>query len=424
MNAHSPARGRHILAADRRLATGVGLLARLLAPGARRVLARVDRGLAQGAIDVTLPDGSVRRLGGRAPGPQVFVALQSWRPLMRLALHGSVGWYRGWAAGEWSSPDPVPLFELFMLNRRSLGRAARARGFARLVNRLVHAGRRNDRGGSRRNIAFHYDLGNDFYAAWLDETMTYSGAVFDPAVPDEPLEAAQVRKNALLLDRLRLVAGQRLLEIGCGWGSLAVQAARDYGVAVRGITLSAEQQLCARARAEEAGLADRVAIDLCDYRDLAGRYDAVVSVEMVEAVGADYLAPFLEKLAASLVPGGRAALQFITIDDAIFDSYAANLDFIQAYVFPGGMLVSEPRMRAAAEQAGLIWQDRAGYGLDYAETLKRWRQRFDAAVEEGRVPPGFDAAFVQLWRYYLMYCEGGFRGGGIDLAQVTLVKPA
>ncbi|MDB5716779.1 MAG: cyclopropane-fatty-acyl-phospholipid synthase [Sphingomonas bacterium] len=424
MNAHSHKRGRHLVAADRRFVTGGGLASRLLAPMFRRVLDRVDAGLAQGAIDATLPDGTVRRLGGRAPGPQVIVALASWRPLLRLARSGSVGWYRAWAEGEWSSPDPVALFELFVLNRASLGTTARASGSARLVNRLLHAARRNDPRGSRRNIAFHYDLGNDFYAAWLDGTMTYSSAVFDAdRMKTEPLEEAQRRKNRLLLDRLELAPGERLIEIGCGWGGLAEQAAREEGVTVLGITLSAEQQAFAQRRVAAAGLSEAVTIDLIDYRAVAGRYDAVASVEMLEAVGAEYWPGFMTRVAELLKPGGRAAIQFIAIDDAIFDAYAASADFIQTYVFPGGMLVSERRLRAAAEQAGLAWQDRSTFGPHYAETLRRWRERFDDAAADGRLPAGFDAAFVRLWRYYLMYCEGGFRGGGIDMVQVTLTKP-
>jgi cyclopropane-fatty-acyl-phospholipid synthase len=336
---------------------------------------------------------------------------------------GSVGWYRGWAEGEWSSPDPVALFELFMLNRRTLGHAARAKGMARLLNRLAHALRSNNRTGARRNIAFHYDLGNDFYAAWLDPTMSYSSALFaEPITEAEPLAAAQERKVRALLDRLALRPGQRLLEIGCGWGGLAEIAARDYGVVVVGITLSVEQKAFADARLAAAGLADRVSIECTDYRDVAGRFDAVASVEMVEAVGQAYWPDYMAAIARVLKPGGRAALQYIAIDDAIFDSYAASADFIQTYVFPGGMLVSESRFRAAAETAGLAWRDRHGFGRHYAETLRRWRLRFDAAAAEGRLPAGFDAAFVGLWRYYLMYCEGGFRGGGIDVAQVTLEK--
>lgn len=423
MNAQSPNRGHHFAAADRRFNGGVGLLGRLLAPLFRRVLDRIDAGLGRGAIDVTLPDGRVRRLGGRAAGPQAFVALANWRPLARLALHGSIGWYRAWVEGEWTSPDPVPLFTLFMLNRQSLGGVARGRGLARLGKRLIHASRRNDRAGSRRNIAFHYDLGNDFYAAWLDRGMAYSSALFaEPIGPRESLEVAQSRKMRALLARLDLKPGQRLLEIGCGWGGLAELAARDLGVEVVGITLSAEQKAYADARLSAAGLDDRARIDLTDYRDVAGTFDAVASVEMVEAVGAAYWPDYMQAIAGALKPGGRAAIQYIAIDDAIFENYAASADFIQTYVFPGGMLISQDRFRAAADAAGLAWGEPRRFGLHYAETLRRWRDAFDMAEEEDRLPDGFDPAFARLWRYYLMYCEGGFRGGGIDVAQVTLTK--
>jgi len=432
MNAYppsqAPARGRHLLTADRGFATGAAvparLPARLLAPGFHRLLDRIDRGLEAGGIETTLPDGRHRLLGGRAPGPLAEVALASWRPLVRLMTGGSVGWHRGWAEGEWSSPDPVALFELFMLNRHALGGAARAGGLSRLVNRLGHALRRNSRRGARRNIAFHYDLGNDFYAAWLDPGMAYSSALFaEPLSPAEPLAVAQERKVRALLDRLALKPGQRLLEIGCGWGGLAEIAARDYGVEVTGITLSAEQKAYADARIAAAGLAERVRIALTDYRDVRDRFDAVASVEMVEAVGQAYWGAYMAAIGRALKPGGRAAIQYIAIDDAVFDAYAAGADFIQTYIFPGGMLISERRFAAAAQAAGLDWRDRHGFGAHYAETLRRWRASFDAAAAEGRLPSGFDARFVDLWRYYLMYCEGGFRSGGIDVAQVTLVTP-
>ncbi|MFS0735874.1 cyclopropane-fatty-acyl-phospholipid synthase family protein [Sphingomonas sp. 1P06PA] len=418
MNAPSP-RGRHLVTADRGFAVGGGLVARVLAPGARRALDRIDRGLAAGAIDVKLPDGSRRLLGGRGAGPIAVVDLRSWRALVRLFVSGSVGWYRAWAEGEWASPDPVALFHLFVLNRQGLGQAGRAKGAGRLFNRAARAVRRNTRAGARRHIAAHYDLGNDFYAAWLDQTMTYSSAVFaDPADPGEDLGIAQKRKNRLLLDRLALKPGDRLLEIGCGWGELARTAAADHCAQVTGLTLSAEQKALAEQRT--AGLP--VTIDLRDYRDACGPVDAVVSVEMVEAVGEDYWRTYLETIARVLKPGGRAAIQYICIDPAIWPRYAGNADFIQTYIFPGGLLIHEPRFRALAEAAGLRWEDRSGYGLHYAETLRRWRLSFDQAVAEDRLPPGFDARFDDLWRYYLMYCEGGFRGGGIDVAQVTLVR--
>jgi cyclopropane-fatty-acyl-phospholipid synthase len=253
--------------------------------------------------------------------------------------------------------------------------------------------------------------------------MTYSSAVFaEPIAAGEPLEAAQARKLRLLLDRLEVRPGQRLLEIGCGWGSLAEMAARDYGVEVTGLTLSEAQKAYAERRLEAAGLAGRCSIELTDYRDVDGAFDAVASVEMVEAVGRDYWPAYLGSIARVLKPGGRAALQFISIREPLFDDYAANADFIQTYIFPGGMLISEARLEALAAEAGLDWRDRRGFGLHYAETLKRWRERYDEAVAQGALPAGFDAPFHRLWRYYLMYCEGGFRGGGIDVAQVTLVK--
>ncbi|MFC7499441.1 class I SAM-dependent methyltransferase [Enterovirga sp. GCM10030262] len=419
MNQQPILRGRHLVAADRGFATGGGLLARLFGGGFHKILDRMDAGLIEGGIDSTLPDGSHRILGGRAPGPMPVVHVHSWRALVRLISSGSVGWYKAWALGEWSSPDPVPLFDLFMRNGESLGQVARAKGVWRTVNRAAHFLRRNSKARARENIAFHYDLGNDFYRAWLDESMTYSSALF---AAGDSLEQAQARKIRALLDRLDLKPGQRLLEIGCGWGSLAEIAARDYGVEVVGLTLSTEQKGWADARMARAGLSDRVSIQLVDYRDVEGRFDAVASIEMVEAVGQDYWPAYLQAIARALKPGGRAALQLISIREPLFEAYAANADFIQTYVFPGGMLVSEERFRVIAEGAGLEWRDRRGFGLDYAETLKRWRERYDAAVEEGRLPAGFDETFHDLWRYYLMYCEGGFRGGGIDVAQVTLVN--
>ena len=413
-------RGKHLVAADRALATGGGLVARWFAGGFHNLVQRIDAGIAEGRIDATLPDGSFRTLGGRGEGPAAAVHLKSWRALVRLVTSGSVGWYKAWAQGEWTSPDPVALFELFMRNAGQLGDAGRAKGPWKLVNRIAHALRANNPRRARRNIAHHYDLGNDFYAAWLDSGMTYSSAIF--AAPGDPLEAAQAHKVRLLLDRLGLQPGQSLLEIGCGWGGLAEIAARDYGVHVTGLTLSSEQKAYCDGRLARAGLAGQVRIELTDYRDVAGRYDAVASVEMVEAVGQEYWPAYLESIARVLKPGGKAALQLISIRDELFERYAANADFIQAYIFPGGLLIGEERFRGIAEAAGLSWLDRKGYGLDYAETLKSWRARYEGAVAGQRLPPGFDQAFHNLWRYYLMYCEGGFRSGGIDVAQVTLVK--
>jgi cyclopropane-fatty-acyl-phospholipid synthase len=413
-------RGKHVVAADRGFAKGGGLFAPLFAGGFGRLLDRVDRGIREGRIEATLPDGSFRLVGAENEGPVAVIHLKSWRALVRLAVSGSVGWYVAWTRGEWTSPDPVKIFELFMKNAPSLGDTGRAKGPWRAVNWLAHRLRANDKARARRNIAHHYDLGNDFYAAWLDPSMTYSSAIF--AAPGDALERAQEHKIRLLLDRLDLGPGQRLLEIGCGWGALAEIAARDYGVHVTGLTLSEEQKAWAEARLARASLSDRVDIRLIDYRDVAGTFDAVASVEMVEAVGQEYWPDYLAAIAGALKPGGKAALQLISIRDDLFPRYAANADFIQTYIFPGGMLIGEGRFRAIGEGLGLAWRDRKGYGAHYAKTLQHWRERYDGAVREGRLPHGFDEAFHNLWRYYLMYSEGGFRSGGIDVAQVTLVK--
>ena len=379
-----------------------------------RVLDRVDAGLAVGAIESTLPDGSHRLLGGRADGPVAIVTVHRWRALVRLVTAGSIGWYRAWAAGDWSSPDPVPLFDLFMRNRLPLGQVARSGGIRRMVARTAHWLRRNTPRRARLNIEAHYDLGNDFYREWLDDSLTYSSAIF--ASPDDSLEAAQRRKLVALLDRCGAGPGDEVLEIGCGWGSFAAVAA-ERGVRVHGLTLSTEQKAVVEAR----GLAG-VTVALQDYRDERGRYDAVVSSEMVEAVGQEYWPAYLDTIARCLKPGGRAAVQFISIAEDIFPAYAQSVDFIQRYVFPGGMLVSTARFRALAAARGLEWTDERAFGLDYAETLRRWRERFDDAVIARRLPDRLSPHFKDLWRYYLMYCEGGFRGGGIDVAQVTLVR--
>ena len=423
MNAPAPNRGRK--AARRQRPTARDRWLDTAEPLFQRVLDRIDAGLAEGAIEATLPDGRVRLLGGRASGPVALVTLNSWYSLVRLVMGGSAGWYEAWAASEWSSPDPVPLFDLFMRNRRTLGGVGRSRWWARAGRRLWHWLHRNTRAGARRNIQFHYDLGNDFYAAWLDPTLTYSSAIFaDPADPVEPLEEAQRRKMARLAGRLALQAGERVLEIGCGWGALATHLAVDSGAEVTALTLSEPQRQVAQAAAEAAGVGDRVQVRRTDYRDVDGTFDAVVSAEMVEAVGQAFWGTFLETIDRRLRPGGRAALQYIAIHDDIFPAYAENVDFIQSYIFPGGMLLSESRFRRLAEERGLIWEERQGFGAHYAETLRCWRVAFDTAVDEGRLPRDFNRDFVDLWRYYLMYCEGGFRGGGIDVAQVTLRKPA
>jgi cyclopropane-fatty-acyl-phospholipid synthase len=410
-------RGEHLVRSGGLFANGSGMWLRLVAPAFAAILDELHRRLKVGGIEARLPDGSPRRVGFHAAGPTAVVHLHSWLALVRLATSGSVGWYRAWEKGEWSSPDPVPLFDLFMRNATSLGDVGRAKGWARIFNRLMHRRRDNDRRNARRNIAAHYDLGNDFYAAWLDPSMTYSAARF---ASGDTLERAQQRKVALLLDRLELKPGDRLLEIGCGWGTLAIEAARR-GARVVGLTLSAEQKSWADKKIAEAELSNRVEVRLQDYREISEQFDAIASVEMVEAVGQRWWPAYLDSIARNLKSGGRAALQFISIDHALFDGYSRNADFIQAYIFPGGMLLDEPQFEALAGERGLSWDKREGFASDYVETLRQWRGRFETAVREGQLS-AFSEKFRNLWRYYLMYCEGGFRGGGIDVAQVTMVR--
>ncbi len=411
MNAQAPERGAYLVGGGSLIGVGPQWLARAWSGGMHRMLDRLDAGLCLGSMEVILPDGTCRLLGGRAPGFAAQLNIVSWRALLRLATGGSVGGYQGWEAGEWSSPDPVELFALFMANSQTLDDAARAHGPWRMAARMLHWLRRNTRAGSRRNIHAHYDLGNDFYAAWLDPTMSYSSAIFGGE--DISLETAQQSKIYALA--ARAASPETVLEIGCGWGSLARRFA-DEGAQVLAISLSDQQLDWARAQHPSVDFRKQ------DYRDVSGQFDAVISAEMVEAVGQAYWPDFFDAIARCLKPGGRAAIQYIAIRDDLFAAYARSADFIQTYVFPGGMLVHEPSFRQLAEARGLEWSDQVNFGNDYAETLRQWRLNFERAIEQGRLPAGFDARFARLWQFYLMYCEGGFRGGGVDVAQVTLIK--
>jgi len=432
MNAHNsglaPRRGAHLVAGGRKASAGTGPLARLfakpLAGGFHRIIDRIDAGLEHGSMLAKLPDGTTRLLGARNDGPDAEIDLVNWNALLRLATGGSAGWYQAWEAREWDSPDPVQIFALFMQNAGHLGGIARAKGPWRWLLRRLHWLQRNTRDGARKNVSAHYDLGNDFYAAWLDPSMTYSSA--QDFIAGDTLETAQRRKLDRIAARVGAVDGSKVLEIGCGWGSLARRLAED-GAEVRAISLSTEQLDWAKAhnavgRPNSSGAGGPPTYQLIDYREVSGTYDAVVSVEMIEAVGRAWWPSFVDCLARCLKPGGRAVLQYIWIRDDLFDAYAASADFIQTYVFPGGMLIRESELCNLAAARGLDWREPEDFGPAYAETLRRWREAFDAAIDEGRLPIGFDARFVRLWRYYLMYCEGGFLGGGIGVSQVTLVK--
>lgn len=404
-------RGEPLLSGGARFAPRPGLLARLFAPGFRTMLDRVDTGLERGSITAHLPDGTTRVLGGHSDGFDVEVWLKDWRALLRLATNGSVGWYQAYEAGEWEADNHAHLFAIMSDNARTLGATARSSGPFRWAARIAHWFNRNDKAGSVRNIAAHYDLGNDFYEQWLDKSMTYSSAL---ALDGDGLEAAQERKIAALVDRIG--DADSVLEIGCGWGSLADRISRT-GAKVTAISLSDEQLAYARSHCSPD-----IDFRKQDYRDVGEQFDAIVSCEMVEALGREYWPAFLDCVVGNLKPGGRAAIQYIAMADDLFDAYAASADFIQAYIFPGGMLIKSSEFRALAQERGLEWHNTVSFARGYAATLAEWRKRFDRAVAQARLPTGFDERFIRLWRYYLSYCEGGFLAGNIDVHQVTLVK--
>ncbi|MDM0031509.1 cyclopropane-fatty-acyl-phospholipid synthase family protein [Variovorax sp. J22P271] len=377
----------------------------------RQLLARLLRSLSQGALHVQLPDG--QRIAGRAAadGPQASITLNRWRPLLRLLLQGDLGLAASYRDGDWSTPDLAALLEFGIRNEASWGRVLEGSWFARRLGDLFRLRRANTRRGSRRNIAFHYDMGNDFYAQWLDPALIYSSALY--ARGDESLEAAQAAKIDRIVALLDLPPRSTVLEIGCGWGALATALASRHGARVTGLTLSTEQLAHARAQVRAQGLAD-VDLRLQDYRDIEGRYQRIVSIEMLEAVGERYWPLYFDTLRERLAPGGSGVLQVITIAEDHFDRYRASTDFVQRFIFPGGKLPSVRAMTAHAERAGLVLQTAESFGASYALTLAEWRRRFHAAWP-AIAALGYDDAFRRLWEYYLCYCEAGFRTGRVDV---------
>ncbi|MES1926337.1 cyclopropane-fatty-acyl-phospholipid synthase family protein [Salinisphaera sp. T31B1] len=386
----------------------------------RQVVKRLDR-VHTGRLEVVLPNGSLAIFQGHRPGPSASLTIRSPAMVTRLFKAGSVGFAEGYMNGEWDCPDLAGLIYLLHLNEDSLEPDfSRLQHVYTVLSAIRHRLRRNSRRGSRRNIAYHYDLGNDFYADWLDETWTYSAALFDH--PDEDLAAAQRRKYQRLLERLDTRPGQHVLEIGCGWGGFARYAARHAGVSVTGLTLSTEQLDYARRRTRDEGLADAVDFELRDYRDVHRQYDHVVSIEMYEAVGEAYWPAYFRAIHDALRPGGRAAIQAITIEHARFAYYRANVDFIQEYIFPGGMLASPEIFADQARRQGLTTRESDFYRRDYARTLMRWDKAVVAARDTIVATRG--APFYRMWRYYLAYCAAGFTSGNIDLMQTCLERPA
>jgi cyclopropane-fatty-acyl-phospholipid synthase len=395
------------------LTSGPSLAVRLLFAALGRITC--------GSIQLTLPDGQCHVFRGEAPGPQGAITIVDWRSLSLLVRSGDIGFADGYVRGYWTTPDLTRLIEVAALNMDPIEATLSGKSWMRTLYRLRHRLRPNTRRGSRRNIHRHYDLGNDFYAAWLDAGMTYSGGVFDGDA-ERSLEAAQQAKYERILARLEPAETDTILEIGCGWGGFAEYAARTRGCRVHGITVSREQLAYARRRIEAAGLEGRVNLEFRDYRDLRGEYDHVASIEMFEAVGERYWPTFFRTLGRSLKLGGRAVVQTITIASHRFEQYRRTPDFIQQYIFPGGMLPSPAAFGAEVRAAGLAVKSVYSFGQDYAETLTRWRDAFNAAAAEiERI--GFDARFQRIWNYYLAYCEAGFRTRNTDVMQVEIARP-
>ncbi|WP_432698258.1 class I SAM-dependent methyltransferase [Marinobacterium sp. YM272] len=375
--------------------------------------------LERGMLDLYLPDGQRLTFGQASPAePHAELRLHSYRPLRRILRGGLIGWAEGYMEGEWDSPDLSALIRWAVHNESAMAEFLDGHRLMKLINRLFHLSRNNSRRGSRRNIAYHYDLGNDFYRLWLDPSMTYSAALFEE---HESLQAAQLNKYRRICRMLKLQPGQQVLEIGCGWGGFAEVAAAEFGVRVHGITLSREQLEFARERAREAGLETLCSFSLTDYRDLSERYDHIVSIEMFEAVGEAHWAGYFDTLKRCLKPGGEAVLQVISIAEDRFESYRRGADFIQRYIFPGGMLPSPSVMKSCLRQQGLSLEEELLFGADYARTLACWHRAFDEHWPAVR-DQGFDERFRRMWKYYLSYCEGGFLEGTIDVGLYRL-KP-
>ena len=387
-------------------------------PAAARWLFRLLSQLRHGSIDIRCPDGRTQSFKGARPGPHAMLALADWKVCGDMLGRGDIGLAEAYIAGRADSADLMQLLLLGALNEQAIEQAMHGRWWATLVYRLRHLLRPNSRRGSRRNIHAHYDLGNDFYRLWLDPTMTYSAALFEGDAA-RTLAAAQAAKYARILRALDARPGQHILEVGCGWGGFAEHAARA-GCRVTGITISQAQLEYAQQRITAAGLQDRVEFKLLDYRDLVGQFDHLVSIEMFEAVGERYWPDYFAMVRDRLAAGGRAVVQSITIADAKFERYRSGTDFIQQYVFPGGMLPSPRRFRELAAERGLAVTEMHAFGLDYAETLRRWHERFNSVAQQVQAQ-GFDERFMRTWRFYLAYCEAGFRAQATDVMQACLV---
>jgi cyclopropane-fatty-acyl-phospholipid synthase len=390
-------------------------------PAAARFVLHLLERIEVGSLVVRLPDGSTRVLGRGSPHAEI--ATSNWNVFGAVLRRGDIGFGETYMAGDWTTPDLIALLHVMVANRDAIEHAVRGTWWGGLLYRVRDLVRRNSRSGSRRNIAAHYDLGNDFYTLWLDPSMTYSSALFGDGVSamsastsDDAiaLPAAQHAKYARVVDQLALTPDSRVLEIGCGWGGFA-RTAVERGLVVEGVTLSQEQLGWATARRTDA----RASFSLTDYRDVEGTYDGIASIEMFEAVGEAFWPGYFATIRERLRAGGRAVVQSIVIADSLFEDYRRSSDFIRTYVFPGGMLPSTEAFERAAGAAGLRVVDRFSFGQDYGRTLAVWKASFEARADDVRAL-GFDGRFMRMWDFYLAYCAAAFREGNTDVVQFTL----
>ena len=377
----------------------------------KNYLSNIGQKITIGALTITLPNNENLKFSGKGD-MKSNLKLNSYMPLIRTITSGHVGFAESYLKGEWTSSDLESLLEIMVTN---LPEAFSPKSKAHQVyNRIIHFFRENTKSRAKKNIQYHYDLGNDFYGLWLDKTMTYSSAIFKNE--KESLQEAQENKYQSLIDNLDIKPHHKVLEIGCGWGGFAEYAAKNVGCSVKGITISPSQLKFASNRIKESKLENKVSLELCDYRDLKGKYDRVVSIEMIEAVGEKYWKNYFEKIKDVLKKDGMAGIQVILINNKSYQKYSKSVDFIQKYVFPGGMLPSQDKLNENYLEAGLIEVNSHSFGKSYAKTLTIWHKEFLNSLSSIK-KLGFDIKLERIFKYYFSYCKAGFNSEKIDVAQ-------